>query len=270
MSEQEQIVQGTENIEPAIEQPEVQVEDIETDESAKVYTEADFQRMREEYDRKLDKKVSRREAKIRKEMERKYAPLENVLKAGTGKDTVEEITNVFTDFYTKQGVEIPQQPKYNKQDIEVLARHEADEIISQGFEEVIEEAERLNNLGVANMSEREKVIFPILAEYVKNTEQSTELEKIGVTKDVYTSQEFKDFAKKFNPNTPITEIFNIYNSTKPKKQTERIGSMKTTEVQDNGVKDFYTYEESLKYTKEDFDKNPKLWEAMLKSMQQWK
>jgi 23S rRNA pseudoU1915 N3-methylase RlmH len=192
------------------------------------------------------------------------------LKAGTGKDTVEEITNVFTDFYTKQGVDIPQQPKYNKQDIEVLARHEADEIISQGFEEVIEEAERLNNLGVANMSEREKVIFPILAEYVKNTEQSTELEKIGVTKDVYTSQEFKDFAKKFNPNTPITEIFNIYNSTKPKKQTERIGSMKTTEVQDNGVKDFYTYEESLKYTKEDFDKNPKLWEAMLKSMQQWK
>jgi hypothetical protein len=120
------------------------------------------------------------------------------------------------------------------------------------------------------MSDKEKVIFPILAEYVKNQEQSTELEKIGVTKDVYTSQEFKDFAKKFNPATPITEIFNIYNSTKPKKQVETIGSMKTTEVQDNGVKDFYTYEESLKYTKEDYDKNPKLWEAMLKSMQQWK
>ena len=267
MSEQELF----ENVEPTTEEAEVQVETVEepTDESAKVYTEEDFLKMREEYERKIDKKVSRREAKIRKEYERKYGDLEHVLKAGTGQETVEGLTNTFTDFYKQQGMEIPQRPQYNTRDIETLAKTDADEIISQGFDEVIEEADRLAELGVANMSDREKALFKRLTEHVKVTEQNRELAKLGVTEDVYTSQEFKDFASKFTDKTPITEIFNIYNSTKPKKQVETIGSMKATEVKDDGVKDFYSYEESLKFTKADFDKNPKLFEAVQKSMLKW-
>lgn len=256
-----------ENVEPTTEETEVQVEQI-ADESAKVYTEEDFQRFREEYDRKLDKKVSRREAKIRKEYERKYGDLEHVLRAGSGKETVEEMTETFTDFYQKNGVEISQRPQYNASDIEILARHEANEIIQGGLEDVIEEVDRLAKKGVANMDEREKAMFKQLAEYRQATEQSNALEKIGVTKDVYTSQDFQEFAKKFNPNTPITDVYNIYKQTQPKKEIQTMGSMQHT-VQQKGVKEFYTVEEAKKFTQKDFQNNPKLKEAVERSMLQW-
>ena len=38
----------------------------------------------------------------------------------------------------------------------------------------------------------------------------------------------------------------------------------------NGVKEYYTYEEASNFTKEDFDKNPELFKAVEKSMQRWK
>ncbi len=252
-----------ENVVPTTEETEVQVEQIADESANKVYTEEDFQRFREEYDRKLDKKVSRREAKIRKEYERKYGDLENVLRAGSGKETVEELTETFTDFYTKNGVDIPQRPQYNAQDIEILARHEADEIIKGGLEDVIEEVDRLAQIGVANMDERERAMFQRLANYRQSTERSNELEKIGVTKDVYESQDFKDFASKFNPSTPITDIYNIYNSTKPKKEIHTMGSITSNRGKEQ--KEFYTEDEISRLTEDDLD-NPQVWEAVRRSM----
>ena len=226
--------------------------------------------MKAEYERKLDKKVSRTTAKVRKEYERKYGDLENVLRAGTGKETVEELTQAFTDFYKKNGMEIPSKPQYTERDTEILARHEADEIIKYGLEEVIEEVDRLADLGVDNMTQKEKAMFKHLAEYRKATEEGNALEKLGVSKEVYTSNEFKDFAKKFSATTPITEIYEIYNSQKPKKELGQMGSMTSTVQKDKGIKDFYTVEEAKKFTKKDFDNNPKLFEAVQKSMYAWK
>lgn len=257
--------QEFENVAPTTEETEVQVEQVEdiADESAKVYTEEDFQKFKEEHNRRLDKKVSRAEAKVRKEYERKYGDLENVLRAGSGKETIEEMTETFTDFYVKNGVEIPQRPQYNTQDIEVLARHEADEIIKGGLEEVIEEVDRLAKIGVANMDERERAMFQRLANYRQSTERSNELEKIGVGKDVYESQEFKDFAKKFTKDVPITDIYNIYNSQKPKKEIHTMGSI--TSNRGKEVKEFYTEDEISRLTEDDLD-NPQVWEAVRRSM----
>lgn len=263
---EEMIVQSTENVEPTTEQEEVQVEQI-ADESAKVYTEEEFQARLQQA---VDKKMSRREAKIRKEYERKYGQLENVLKAGTGVETVEEMTNTFADFYRKKGVEIPQQPKYSSRDIEILARAEADEIIKAGLEDVIEEVDRLADIGIADMDEKEKALFRHLAEYRKHTEESKALEKIGVKIDEYNSKEFKDFAKKFNSSTPITEVYNLYNQTKPRKEIKTMGSMKSNTPPETGVKEFYTVEEAKRFTKKDYDKNPALYKAVQNSMLKWK
>ena len=260
MFEQEMI----ENVEPTTEEMEGQVEQIADESSSKIYTEEDFRKLREEYDRKLDKKVSRREAKIRKEYDKRYGDLENVLRAGSGKETVEEMTEVFTDFYTKNGVNIEQRkPQYDSRDIEVLARHEADEIINGGIEDVIEEVDRLADIGVANMNERERAMFQHLAKYRQETERAQELEKIGVSKDVYTSQEFKDFAKKFNANTPITDVYNIYNSTKPQKEISTMGSITSNRIKEQ--KEFYTEDEISRLTVEDLE-NPQVWEAVRRSM----
>lgn len=262
MFEQEEMI---ENVEPTTEEAEVQVEQEEViaDESAKVYTEEDFRIYKEEHDRRLDKKVSRAEAKIRKEYERKYGNLENVLRAGSGRETVEEMTDAFAEHYKKQGINIPEQPQYNANDIKVLARAEADEIIGMGFDEVVEEVDRLAKIGVANMNDRDKEVFRTLAEYRQKEERNTEFEKLGVTKEVYTSQEFKDFASKFTKDTPVNEIINIFNSMKPRNQVQTAGSMKTNRT--DMVKDYYTDADLERMTLEDLDK-PGVWEAVRRSM----
>lgn len=223
----------------------------------------------EEVDAMMGKRLARKEAKIRKEYERKYGNLEEVLKAGTGKESVEELTDTFTDFYEKKGIQIRKEPKYSDRDTEVLARAEANDIIEAGFEEVVEEVERLTKVGFANMTAREKAVFKTLAEYRQNAERADELGRLGVTEDVYGSNEFKAFARKFNSNTSISDIYDIYSKTQPKKEFKTMGSMKNNTSSDGTVKDFYTRDEALKFTRKDLDKNPALMKAIEASMTKW-
>jgi hypothetical protein len=253
MNENETFVaeQVTENVETTTEQIPV-----------KTYTQ-------EEVDAMMGKRLARKEAKIRKEYERKYGNLEEVLKAGTGKESVEELTDTFTDFYEKKGIQIRKEPAYSERDTEVLARAEAADIIEAGYEEVVEEVERLAKVGVANMTAREKVVFKTLADYRQNAERANELSSIGVTEDVYGSNEFKAFASKFNANTSISDIYDIYSKTQPKKEFKTTGSMKNNTSSDGTIKDFYTRDEALKFTRKDLDKNPALVKAIEASMAKW-
>lgn len=255
MNENENLVteQVTENVEQT------------TEESPK-YTEAEFNAKLDEV---LGKKLARREAKVRKEYERKYGNLEEVLKAGTGKESVEEMTETFTKFYEGKGIKLPEKPNYTDRDIEVLARAEANDIINAGYDDVVEEVDRLTELGFDNMTAREKAYFKVLAEHRQNTERQNELSKIGVTEEMFNSQEFQDFASKFNPKTPIAEIFDLYNKTKPKKEIKPMGSMKNNSPDSSTVKEFYSRDEALKFTKSDFDKNPALYKAVRESMLKW-
>jgi len=238
--------------------------EVTTEETPKTYTEEDFNRaVNSKVDEVLGKKIARREAKIRKEYEKKYGDLESVLRAGTGKENVEELTSTFRDFYEKKGVKIPDKPRYSDRDIEVLARAEADDIIRAGFDEVVEETDRLANIGAENMTPRDRVLFMALANHRQNAERSMELSKIGVTEDVYNSKEFIDFASKFNSDTPITDIYNIYNKTLPKKEYTTMGSMKHSQTEK--VKDYYTPAEIEKLSMDDLD-DPKVWEAVRRSM----
>lgn len=216
----------------------------------------------------VGKRLARQEARIKKEYDRKYGDLTETLKAGTGKETVEELNDTFTQFYESKGIKINKKPDYSDRDIETLARADANEIIQGGYEEVVEEVDRLANTN--NLSARDRALFKILAEHRQNAERSNELAKFGITEDVYNSKEFKDFQSKFNPNTPIKDIYDIYNKTQPKKEFKTMGSMKNTESADSGIKDFYTPEEARRFTKKDFDNNPALFKAVENSMAKWK
>ena len=248
----------TEQVTENVEQP--------TEESPK-YTEAEFNAKLDEV---LGKKIARREAKIRREYEKKYGRLEEVLKTGTGEEDVDKIADSFKDFYAKKGIQFPDKPRYNAAEEAVLAKAEAEDIIRAGYDEVVEEVNRLTDIGAANMTAREKTLFKTLAEHRQKTERATELKKIGVTEDVYNSQDFKDFSAKFAANVPVKDIYDIYAKTQPKKDIKTMGSMKNPDTGDNGVKDFYTYEEAVKFTKKDFDKNPALFKKVQESMTKWK
>ncbi len=257
MLENENLVSNdTENVEIPTEKTQVETP-VE-----KTYTQSQL-------DEIVGKRLARNSAKIRKEYDKKYGDLENVLRAGTGKESVEEMTDTFTKFYESKGIKFPEKPIYSDKDIEVLAKAEATDIINSGFEDVVEEVDRLTELGLENMTAREKAYFKVLAEHRQKTERHNELSKIGVTDDVYNSKEFQDFVGKFNPTTPIADIYSIYNKMQPKKEIKPMGSMTNKTSDDGTVKDFYTRDEALRFTKADFDKNPALLKAVEESMIRW-
>lgn len=231
---------------------------------AKTYTQ-------EEVDAIVGKKIARERAKAKKETERKYGDLETVLKAGMGKEDIGEITQELRDFYVdRKKINIPQKPSYSADDVAVLAKADAEDIIRGGFDEVVEEVDRLAAIGAANMSARDKALFKQLAEYRQSEERARDLEKIGVTRDVYESDDFKAFASKFNANIPVKDVYDIYRKSQPQKDYKPMGSMKSTSASDHGVKEYYSPEEARKFSRADLDKNPALVEAIRRSMQKWK
>ena len=265
-NEEEVMDNITEDAAAAAEEGIAPVQQEPVTEPEKVYTEEEFQAKLGEM---LDKKVPRMEARIRKEYDRKYGELENVLRAGTQKNDVAEITDEFRTFYEGRGVQIPNAPAYSDRDTEILAKAEAEDVIASGLEEVIAETDRLAKIGVENMNPRDKAVFRKLAEYRKNAERGRELAKLGVTEDVYNGAEFRNFAAKFGADTPVTEIYEIFSKTQPKKDIKPMGSMKSAPSGKETVKDFYTFEEASKFTVQDFNKNPELYKAVERSMQKW-
>lgn len=253
MLENENLVEQTENVEHTTEETPV----------VKTYTQ-------EEVDAIVGKRIARKEAKIRKEYDRKYGDLENVLRAGTGMQSVEEMTEGFTQFYEGKGKTIPKRSEYSAKDLETLANAEANEFISAGYEDVVEETDRLAAIGVDKMSAREKAVFKVLAEHRANAERNKELSEIGITEEVYNSAEFKEFSSQFNSNVPMKKVYDLYQKTQPKKEFKTMGSMKNTDSADNSVKDYYSPEEAKKFTIEDFNKDPALYERVKKSMQNWR
>ena len=252
MEEVEDLVaeEVTENVEQATEEPVTQ--------PAKLFTQEDLNAA-------VGKAKARERAKVEKQYKRMYGGLTDVLRAGTGKETVEEITDTFTQFYQKKGVTIPQSPAYSDEEIELLASAEAKDIIDSGFEEVVEEVNRLADLGTEKMTAREKALFRELGKYRKAAEVGRELQAIGVTEEVYNSPEFQKFSGMFASTTPITEVYKLYAKT-VKPNVEPIGSMKNGS-HDEG-KTFYTPEDVDKLTPKDYD-NPVIFQRVRDSMKKW-
>lgn len=222
---------------------------------------------KEQVDEMVAKKIARKEAKIRREYEKKYGRAETVLKAGLQKDNFEDAVTELENYYKEEGVQIPT-TQYSERDTEILAKAEAEEIIDSGYDDLVEEVDRLAGIGVENMSKRDRIIFQRLAEERKKVEEERELKSLGIGKDTDTN-DFKEFSKKLNPSLSMKDKYEMYLKFKPTPKVETIGSMKNTKEKDSGVKDFYTRDEALKFTKSDFDKNPELYKAVEKSMLKW-
>lgn len=218
---------------------------------------------KEQVDEMIAKKLARKEAKIRREYENKYSRLETVVNTGLGTSSVEESTEKLTEFYKKKGIEIPSTPVYTERETQLIANGEAQDIIDAGFDEVVEEVERLASIGVDNMTQRDKIIFSKLANYRAEVEQENDLRALGIGKEEINSPEFKDYARKLNPELSLKEKYEMYSQVKPKREINQIGSVKSGMT--NQVKDHYTQEEIAKLSLDDLD-DPQVWEAVRKSM----
>ena len=217
----------------------------------------------------VQERLRRQESKIRNEYEEKYAQVETVLNAGLGTKTLDEATDKLTEFYKSKGIQIPE-IKLTKRQEEILAEAEANDIISGGYDELVKEVDKLASKGADNLTSREKLVFTKLAQERTTQEAIKELSKIGVGKEILEDTEFKEFSNKLNPKLSVKEKYEMYQKMKPKKKIETIGSMKNPEnSNDKGVKDFYTREEALKFTREGFYKNSELVKVVERSMTKW-
>lgn len=254
----EEIVDFVEGEETETEEPV-----IESEETAPVESEEDkINRLASErVDEILPKKIARREAKIRRDYEKKYKKLERIVNAGLGTESIDDATAKLEEFYASKGIQIPQEPQYSNEELEVLAKSDADKIIELGYDEIREETDRLANDG--NLSERERKELNILVQERSRIEQQRELEAIGVKPEELDNPEFKLYASKLNPNLTLKEKYEMYLDKQPKKEIKQIGSMKG--VEGKKVKDYYTPEEISKLTDEELD-DPQIWAAVRKSM----
>lgn len=229
----------------------------------------------EQVNEAVEKRLARERRRFEKDLNEKLAPYretENVLKAGLGTESITEANLRLKEFYQEQGITLPEtssSPGLSERQIEILAKAEAEEIIEAGVEEMTSEANRLARKGWENMTNQERVVFQTLGEKLSLENQKTELKKIGVDPVILEDKGFKDFASKFK-NTSVVEIHNLFNKINGKttEKPKPIGSM-TNIDSSSTVKDFYTYEESLKFTKADLDKDPALYNALVRSMAKW-
>lgn len=252
-------LEDSENIEETVEEdnnPE-NIEDEEEKQIEKMFTSEEVDGIKQRYKKRLERK-------LRREYDEKYSRLENVVKAGLNTSDLNDATERLAEYYENEGVDIPNGPKYSDDDIRLLANAEANEFIeSSTYEEIADEVDELAKIGFENMSERDKIVFSKLADKRKSLEEEKAVLSLGINKDELSSQEFKEFSNKLNPDLPIKEKYEMFLKLKPKKQVKQMGSMKSGPV--SKVKDYYTEEEISKLTDEELD-DPKIWEAVRNSM----
>lgn len=224
----------------------------------------------EEVDAIVQKRLARKEREYQRELS-KYKNVENVLNAGLGTESIDEADTKLREFYKEQGVELPAptKPGLSDSELQLLGTNDADEFLELGLDEAEKEANRLAQKGYQNLNAREEAEFNKLARTLTYEKQKKELKSIGADSKILDSQEFQDFKNQFNASANIKDIYSLYSKTQSKenKNIEKMGSMKNNPT--NEIKDFYTYEESLKFTREDFDKNPELFKAIENSMSKW-
>lgn len=218
----------------------------------------------------VSERLKRNEQRLRKEYDReygdKYSELESVLAAGTGEKTVEGMTNKFRAFYEGQGVEIPQGSvkDYSDSDLTVLAEADAREVINSGYDDISFEIERLSQKS-NSLSPREKAQLKILKEEKTNQDRRKKLSELGVSSDVYLSEDYKNYREMFKDDVSEEKVYKMYAAQKP-QHAESPGSMKNGSHEEE--KTYYSPEDVDKLTSRDLD-NPVIFKRVRESMQKW-
>jgi len=276
MENNELVENSTENVEAQtteeIEGAE-SVEDIETEteKPQPKYTD-------EQLDEIVSRKLSRQKRKLDREYRKKqakYSELETVLNAGLGTEDISEATAKLREFYQENDIEIPDVPtqRYSEDDLELVASAKADRFIKDStFDELVDEVDYLANTPEDELTEEDKIIFLKLANERKKQEEEKAALALGINKKDLEAEDFIEYSKKnLNPELPVGDRYRIYlKETQPDKQINKMGSMKSGAThKTNEVKEFYTYEEASRFTREDLEKNPKLQKAIENSMTKW-
>lgn len=219
---------------------------------------------------RIRKVENRMEREYQKELS-KYKDTENVLKSTLGASDIDEANKKLREYYETEGIKLPEvyKPGLSSREIEVLAKADAQDFIEEGYDSMLNEANRLASKKYENLNERERIIFKTLADELTNENNKRDLLKVGATEDILDDKKFINFKNQFNSKTPIGDIYNLYLKTQDSKPKPAVmGSMKDTTAKKE-VKDFYSPKDVENFSDEDW-KKPGVWEKALASMKKWK
>ena len=224
----------------------------------------------EEFNGMVKNRLDRKDREYQKEIS-KYKDTENVLKSTLGASDINEANKKLREYYESEGVKLPDvyTPGLSSREIEVLAKAEAEDVIEEGYDAMLNEANRLAEKEYKNLNEREKIIFNTLAEKLTEENNKSKLSKIGAPQDILSDKSFIEFKKQFVSKTPIEDIYNFYVKTKDSQaKPATMGSMKDTVAQKES-KDFYSPTDVKNLSDDEWNK-PGVWEKALASIKKWK
>lgn len=245
-------------------------EEPETDldkKSEKEFTQDELNSIIQERVRKLNNASRRNEENIRQEYENRLSEIENVLNAGFGTKSLDEGIDRITKLCEEKGIKIPKKSnQFSKDDLQILANANAQNIINDGYESIENELSRLTKKGTEKMSEREKLVFLRLNDEKNKLDARKELKSIGAKDEILESKEYNDFADKFvGSKFSSKEIYEMYmKENKPKEEAEPIGSLKNPNPKEK--KKYISEAEYDKMTDKEIEENMDL---IRESMQHW-
>jgi len=256
----EEIVDGVELTDTADDTIDVDTEETKEEQpKGRFYTD-------EEVNSIVDKRVARKMRKYEKQMA-EYEDTENVLKSALEVDNISDANKKLRSYYQEQGYELPEKKSsYSERELNILAKAEADEIIEEGYDSMLEEANRLAKIGYQNLNQKEKLIFMTLGDELDKQNDTRELKKIGANEELLKKTDFIELRNMFDKKTPIEKVYGLYKNQEPKPKVELPGSMKNTSVKEE--KEYLTPEEVVALTPEDWEK-PGMWEKVRKSQLKW-
>ena len=252
-------------------------EETSKEESEEQQQEEQAQTYNDVNQRVINKVVARERTRAERERE-PYEELAHVLRQGFGVDentSISDLTDRAKSFYEENGQNIERYvPKENKHDSEILAKADARDIIEAGDSEIISEYERLK--GKDNLSYRESILFNELQSELAIKGAEIELSKNGKDKNILRDDNFKNFASRYRSYISILDIYDDYMKMTENKEVKEVkkeplpaGSMKSNNNEKNKIKSFYTPDEVDNFTQKELIENPKLLDAINKSMEKW-
>lgn len=218
--------------------------------------------MKEDNQKAWNKRWGQEKAKMEREFAKQNEAV-NLFMQQTNTNNVDDLLNYS---YEQYGVERPS-AKPNSRDEEILGKHDANEILELSDEMIEEEANRLAGM---KRTAREEATFIELGNYLTTKKAEAklkqEIKESGIDESLLNNQDFKSFMNKFNKDTSLTDIVNIYNQTqKPVAKKEKpfsAGSSNGKKIKEES--EFFTEEEFMALTAEDM-KNPRIYEKAMKS-----
>lgn len=224
----EEVDIGTSEDEGQIQESTQEVENPNQDDIEKQIEERANKLFEEKVEERLIRDRASRERKQNKEMA-KYKQLENVIKAGLGVDNLDDAISRTSDFYKEQGINIPEyKDSFSERDEKILAKADAQEIIELGRNEMENEANRIASIPADKRTTREKTVFDTLCKELINMKDIDDLKAKGYKTEILSTKEFNDFRNRFNVNTPISDIYEMYSklNVKPVEKPASAGSAK--------------------------------------------